>query len=243
MCTPPKRTVLCSKTLREQAEQIANDQAALRMGSGSLESVLPQAEREKLAREADTLSPFRKGVIFFAFLLLFGGLQDGFWLILQPKLVPSVVRAEESDTSSVLLVLLLLSVGAGLLYVGAVLLEPAALPSLEEVLQEEELQKEAQKDVQLARLTGRWYYGMNLGQSYEIFKSKTGEWRFREELAGRSCTCTLRIVGSWVHGDLVDEKGEAVGRIRLRRTNGNSVVSNVKLKGSTTWNENEAIGW
>ena len=36
-----------------------------------------------------------------------------FWLILQPKLVPSVVRAEESDTSSVLLVLLLLSVGAG----------------------------------------------------------------------------------------------------------------------------------
>lgn len=48
---------------------------------------------------------------------------------------------------------------------------------------------------------------------------------------------------SQVHGDLVDEKGEAVGRIRLRRTNGNSVVSNVKLKGSTTWNENEAIGW
>ena len=38
---------------------------------------------------------------------------------------------------------------------------------------------------------------MNLGQSYEILKSD-GEWRFEEELAGRKCSCTLRIVGSWV---------------------------------------------
>ena len=47
-----------------------------------------------------------------------------------------------------------------------------------------------------------------------------------------------------VHGDLVDEKGEEVGLIRLRRTTGNSVVSNLKVPGSTTWgNPNEAIGW
>jgi len=47
-----------------------------------------------------------------------------------------------------------------------------------------------------------------------------------------------------VHGDLVDEKGEAIGLIRLRRTNGKSVVSNLKLPGSTTWgNPNEAIAW
>lgn len=38
---------------------------------------------------------------------------------------------------------------------------------------------------------------MNLGQSYEISESD-GEWLFKEELAGRKCSCTLRIVGDWV---------------------------------------------
>ena len=65
------------KTLREQAQQIASDKAALRLGPGGLESVVPDTERQQLAKEADTLSPFRRGVIFAAFLLLFGGLQDG----------------------------------------------------------------------------------------------------------------------------------------------------------------------
>ncbi|CAL1153653.1 unnamed protein product [Cladocopium goreaui] len=243
-----RRTAMRSeKTLREQAEQIASDRAALRMGPGGLESVVPQAEREQLAQQADTLSPFRKGVIFAAFLLLFGGFQDGFWLVVQPKLTSlgllQVVRTEESQSSSILLVILILAVGAGLLYVGTVLLKPAPLPSLEDVLQEEETREEARKELQLARLSGRWYYGMNLGQSYEISNNQ-GEWCFSEELAGRKCSCTLRIVGSWVHGDLVDEKGEEVGLIRLRRTTGNSVVSNLKVPGSTTWgNPNEAIGW
>ena len=42
----------------------------------------------------------------------------------------------------------------------------------------------------------------------------------------------------------MDEKGEAVGLLRLRRTNGKSVVSNLKLPGRTTWgNPNEAIAW
>lgn len=243
-----RKTMLCSqKTLREQAEEIASDRAALRIGPGGIESVVNEAERTQLAKEADTLSPFRKSVIFAACLLLFGGFQDGFWLVVQPKLTSlgllQVIRTEESQNSSLILVISLLTLGAGLLYVGTVLLEPAPLPSLEDVLQEEETREEARKELQLTRLTGRWYYGMNLGQSYEILKSD-GEWRFEEELAGRKCSCTLRIVGSWVHGDLVDEKGEAVGLIRLRRTNGKSVVSNLKLPGSTTWgNPNEAIAW
>ena len=47
-----------------------------------------------------------------------------------------------------------------------------------------------------------------------------------------------------VHGDLVDEKWEPVGLIRLRRTNGKSVVSNLKVPGSKPWGHpNEAIRW
>lgn len=67
----------CQPSLRERAEQIAKDRAALRIGPGGIESVVGEVERQQLAQEADTLSPFRRGVIFAAILLLFGGLQDG----------------------------------------------------------------------------------------------------------------------------------------------------------------------
>ena len=50
----------------------------------------------------------------------------------------------------------------------------------------------------------RWYYGLNLGQSYTIAK-RDGAWRFEEELAGRRCTSTLRVVGDWVEGRLFDQ--------------------------------------
>ena len=43
----------------------------------------------------------------------------------------------------------------GLLYVGAVLLEPAPLPSLEDVLLEEETREETRRELPLAQLEGR----------------------------------------------------------------------------------------
>jgi len=55
----------------------------------------------------------------------------------------------------------------------------------------------ARANYHLSMIFSRWYYGMNLGQSYEISNNQ-GEWCFSEELAGRKCSCTLRIVGSWV---------------------------------------------
>ncbi|CAJ1360483.1 unnamed protein product [Effrenium voratum] len=189
-------------TLREQAQQLASDQAALRMGSGGLESVVPEDERKQLEKKADTLEPFRKGVILAACLLLFGALQDGFWLLVTPGLTAqgwlNVIRSEDSQSSSLALVLGLTAVGAGLLYTGLVLLAPAPLPSLESVLQEEESRQEAEKNRQLRSLEGRWYYGLNLGQSYRIFQSEQG-WRFEEE-QGRKCTAELRIVGGLGQG-------------------------------------------
>ncbi|CAJ1409176.1 unnamed protein product [Effrenium voratum] len=234
-------------TLREQAQQLASDQAALRMGSGGLESVVPEDERKQLEKKADTLEPFRKGVILAACLLLFGALQDGFWLLVTPGLTAqgwlNVIRSEDSQSSSLALILGLTAVGAGLLYTGLVLLAPAPLPSLESVLQEEESRQEAEKNRQLRSLEGRWYYGLNLGQSYRIFQSERG-WRFEEELQGRKCTAELRIVGGWVKGQLLDQHGKEVGLIRLRRSAGKSVVSNLRPVGEADWgNPNEAIGW
>ena len=61
------RTALRSeKTLREQAEQIASDRAALRMGPGGLENVVSQAGVEKKTKNGCDRK--KQKVIFAAFL-------------------------------------------------------------------------------------------------------------------------------------------------------------------------------
>lgn len=122
--------------------------------------------------------------------------------MVQPKLTSlgllQVVRTEESQSSSILLVILLLAVGAGaipmigkswqdwscsqvlalrmsllhcdalllgLLYVGTVLLKPAPLPSLEDVLQEEETREEALCFIEIAHFTAScWLLHSAMGQ-------------------------------------------------------------------------------
>ncbi|CAE7250983.1 unnamed protein product [Symbiodinium pilosum] len=201
-----------------------------------------------MTEKADTLEPYRQYVYFAAFGLILGAGNDLFWLVFQPSFfskgfLPSG-STDESQISRLLLILGLAAVGGGLYYVASVVLAPAELPSVEAVLSnEEDSVQEVEDDRVLYRLQGTWYYGQNLGQSYTISK-RDGSWRFEEEFAGRRCTSTLRLVGDWAEGQLIDQKGQSTGTIRLQRGEGNSVLSYVRELGSSNWsNPNEAIGW
>ncbi|CAE7577366.1 unnamed protein product [Symbiodinium sp. CCMP2592] len=239
------------QTMREQAELLVSDRKALRIGNGDLESLISEEEREKMTEKADTLEPYRQYVLFAAFGLILGAGNDLFWLVFQPSFftkgfLPSG-STDESQFSRLLVILGLAAVGAGLYYVGNVVLAPAELPSVETVLSAEE-SGESVEEVEASRmfyrLQGRWYYGVNLGQSYSISKCSDGRWKFEEELAGRRCTSTLRVVGDWVEGHLIDDEGQRTGTIRLQRGEGNAVLSYFRELGSSNWsNPNEAIGW
>jgi len=232
---------------REQAQQIVNDRAALRMGGNDLETLVSEEDREKLTEKADTLEAYRQYVYVAAFGLILGAGYDLLWLVFQPSfftkgLLPSG-STDDSQVSRLLVVAGLAAVGAGLYYVASVILAPAELPSVETVLRAEE-GEEAIEDSVFYRLQGRWFYGMNLGQSYTISKSPDGTWRFEEELAGKKCSSTLRVVGDWVEGQLLDQDGQQTGTIRLQRGEGNSIFSYIREVGSVNWsNPNEAIGW
>jgi len=237
--------------MREQAELLVSDRKALRIGNGDLESLISEEEREKMTEKADTLEPYRQYVLFAAFGLILGAGNDLFWLVFQPSFftkgfLPSG-STDESQFSRLLVILGLAAVGAGLYYVGNVVLAPAELPSVETVLSAEESGEsveEVEESRMFYRLQGRWYYGVNLGQSYSISKCRDGSWKFEEELAGRRCTSTLRVVGDWVEGHLIDDEGQRTGTIRLQRGEGNAVLSYFRELGSSNWsNPNEAIGW
>ncbi|CAE7912841.1 unnamed protein product, partial [Symbiodinium necroappetens] len=179
-------------TMREQAELLVSDRKALRIGNGDLESLISEEERETMTQKADTLQPYRQYVLFAAFGLILGAGNDLFWLVFQPSFftkgfLPSG-STDDSQFSRLLVIFGLAAVGAGLYYVGNVVLAPAELPSVEAVISEEESGdsvEEVEESRMFYRLQGRWYYGLNLGQSYSISKCRDGSWKFEEELAGR----------------------------------------------------------
>jgi len=218
---------------QEQARVAAKERASLRLGD------LSEVEREQIASQSDLLGPYRTFVQLSGLVLLFGALQNAFFLALRAL----KEGATALDVDSVGLALFLLAVAAGLLYAGNVWMAAPTVPTMNEVIQglndkdaEDGVPNSVKNDSnRYESILGTWYYGNQNKQAYTISKDSDGVFRFNEKLDGEAYKAVLSPRGRWLAGNLAAKDDRIVGTVCVRCGNNNTAVSYFLRVGDKEW--------
>mmetsp|Transcript_127153 Transcript_127153/g.354061 ORF Transcript_127153/g.354061 Transcript_127153/m.354061 type:complete len:393 (-) Transcript_127153:328-1506(-) len=90
-------------------------------------------------------------------------------------------------------------------------------------------------------LAGNWSYGPD--KLYRISRDDQGVWHFTEDTAsGHEVSASLLPRNGWLEGELSSKSGRSWGRIRVRRGQGQTLVSNFLPYGDISdWDESQDV--
>jgi len=212
-------------TPQEQLQRAMSERSALRLDN------LPEGDREQIARETDTMGPFRDQVSTLAIIL--GGVAV-ITLLIQ---FPAVLSGRYAP-DALLAPLFTAFVAAGLFFsVGLMNANP--VPSVTDVIRDLE-----EYEAERMMLIGTWHYGIEYKQCFCISRDADGTWKYSEQLKGTTYSSILSPNMRWLQGELMDDGGKKMGvfRVRLGKVRKGTVVSYVKKKGEVTWG-NEVVAF
>lgn len=212
-------------TPKEQLQRAMSERSALRLDD------LPEGDRETIARETDSMAPFRDQVSTLATIV---GAVAIINLLFQ---FPGFVFGRFAPEA--LLSPFFTALVAAALFFSVGLMAPSSVPSVKDIIRDME-----EYEAELMMLIGTWHYGIEYKQTFCISRDADGTWKYKEQLNGTTYSSILSPNMRWLQGELMDDSGKNVGmfRVRLGKVRKGTVVSYIKKKGEAKWG-NEGVAF